>query len=298
MNEENVKPRNKFIALLLSVLLPGLGQIYNGQINKAFIFYGAYILIPFILKATKIAASFYGVILLYMFLALSILYIHVDAWRNAKRQQEYILKKYNKWYFYILFYIVLVSGLWFYTESSLNNMFVRSFSVSTTSGAPTLLPGDIIVADMSIYNNSEPDYGDLVVFIPPYDNQLYIFRVVGKPNDILEINNSEIKINGKAVNTSFIWNTEIDGMSVNEYEEVLPNGHKHFIFKYNTTSDSLKSNMKNILVPSDCYYLLGDNRGNAFDSRYMGTIGKEQIKGKATYCYWGRTTDRINIDLR
>lgn len=283
---------------MLSILLPGLGQIYNGQIKKAFIFYGLYILIPTILKVSKIAASFYGMAALHLLLVLSILYICIDAWRNAKCRQDYRLKKYNKWYFYILFYTVLVSAMWLYIQGPLNNNFVRNFSVSASSGAPTLYPGDILVADMSIYNNSEPDYGDLVVFMPPHDEQPYIFRIAGKPNDILEIYDNEVIINGHPSQTSFIKKIELDGIYLNEYEEALPNGHKHFILKYDMPTDSLKSNMKNIIIPPDSYYLLGDNRDNAFDSRYMGPIEKERIKGKAMYCYWGKTKDRINIDLR
>jgi len=51
-------------------------------------------------------------------------------------------------------------------------------------------------------------------------------------------------------------------------------------------------------IPPNCYYLLGDNRDNAMDSRYVGVVNKDEIKGKIVYSYWGKTYDRINIDFR
>ena len=38
------------------------------------------------------------------------------------------------------------------------------------------------------------------------------------------------------------------------------------------------TNIKNIIAPSDSYYLLGDNRDNAVDSRYEGFIKKIELK--------------------
>ena len=64
-------------------------------------------------------------------------------------------------------------------------------------------------------------------------------------------------------------------------------------------TDSAKTNIKNIIVPADSYYLLGDNRDNAADSRYEGFISKDRITGRVIYSYWGSTgSKRMNIDFR
>jgi signal peptidase I len=87
-------------------------------------------------------------------------------------------------------------------------------------------------------------------------------------------------------------------MPVVEFEEELPNGHKHLIYKFKQPYDSAKTNFKDIAVPSDSYYLLGDNRDNAADSRYEGFVSRDRIKGRIVYSYWGRTgTKRMNIDF-
>ncbi len=157
--------------------------------------------------------------------------------------------------------------------------------------------GDWIVADMRAYSNVEPDYGDIIVF-SGLDDQLYLYRIAGKPNDILEINDNIITINGEESKVKFIRNMVIEGLDINVYEEEYPNGHKHTIYKLQEPLDEAKANIEKIIVPSDSYYVLGDNRDLAFDSRYLGHINKNQIIGRATCCYFGETTDRINIDLR
>lgn len=82
------------------------------------------------------------------------------------------------------------------------------------------------------------------------------------------------------------------------FAEELPNGHKYLIYKFRQPYDSLKANIRNIVVPSGSYYLLGDNRDNAADSRYEGFISEDSIKGRIIYSYWGRAaTERMNIDF-
>jgi signal peptidase I len=56
------------------------------------------------------------------------------------------------------------------------------------------------------------------------------------------------------------------------------------------------TNIDSLIVPTDCYFLMGDNRDNAFDSRYLGVVKKEQIIGKATYIFYGKSF-RMNINL-
>ena len=69
-------PKSPLVALVLSVMFPGLGQIYNGQINKAFAFFGGFV------------ASMFGAIHIdpmpfALFIPFVLLYGYVDAWKSA-----------------------------------------------------------------------------------------------------------------------------------------------------------------------------------------------------------------------
>ncbi len=290
------KPRNGFIAFLLSLILPGLGQVYNGQPKRAIIFFGLLLFFPLLFGLTRGTTFFYGLLsLLVIEVALSI-YIIFDGVNNAKRQKEYILKPYNTWYYYLLIAVGMYGILVIYDTSTV--LGIQTFKIPTTSNNPTFQVGDWLVADMRAYKNTEPDYGDIVVYSRP-DGKIYTFRVVGRPNDTIELIDNIVSINGKLSKATFIKETNNNEMPVVEFEEELPNGHKHLIYKFKVPYDNTKMNINNIVVPSDSYYLLGDNRDNAVDSRYEGFISKDRIKGRIVYSYWGRTgTKRLNIDFR
>ena len=290
------KPRNGFIAFLLSLLLPGLGQVYNGQPKKAVIFFSLRLLFPFLFGVTRGTTFFYGLFSLFLIEIALRIYIIIDGVKNAKRQKEYVLKPYNTWYYHLLIAIGMLAIIIVYDISTV--LGTQSFKIPTTSNNPTFQLGDLLVADMRAYKNNEPDYGDIVVFSRP-DGQIYSFRVVGRPKDNVELINNVVSINGKLSKAIFIKETTNDDVPVVEFEEELPNGHKHLIYKFKQPFDSTKTNIKNIIVPSDSYYLLGDNRDNAADSRYEGFVSKDRIKGRIIYSYWGRTfTKRMNIDFR
>jgi signal peptidase I len=175
---------------------------------------------------------------------------------------------------------------------------IQNFQIPTTSSNPTILAGDRIIADIEAYKNNDPDYGDLVVFKKP-DEQCYVFRIVGLPNDKIEIIDNIVSVNGKISKSNFIAESIDFGMKINELEEELPNGHKHLIYKFKTTYDTSKANIKNIIGPPNSYYVLGDYRDNAVDSRFDGFVPKDKIIGRVIYCYWRKIgPKKTNIDLR
>lgn len=289
-------PRKSFIAFLFSLLFPGLGQIYNGQPRKAIVFFGLLLLIPLLFGTTRWTTFFYGFCSLYAVDIALRIYIIIDGIKCAKKQHSYTLKPYNTWYYYLLIAIGIFAVLCIYdTEKVLGT---KTFIIPSVANSPTLQSGDRLVADLRAYNNNEPDYGDFVVY-SGLDGQAYVFRVVGKPNDSIEIIDNIVIINGKRCKTTYIKEAAIDDISVVEFEEELPNGHKHLIYKYKQYENDIISSINKMVVPSDNYYLLGDNRDNAADSRYEGFISKDRIKGRIIFSYWGQTgTKRMNIDFR
>lgn len=289
------KPRNAFVAFFLSLILPGLGQIYNGQQKKAIIFFVSLRLVPFLFGVTR-GATFFGGLLALLFVEVGLrIYFLIDAVKNARRQKNYVLKSYNTWYYYVIIGIAMTSVLWLYKVS--DALGIGTFKIPTTSNHPTLHVGDWLVADRQAYRNREPDYGDIVVFEGP-DEQLYTFRVAGRPNDSLELKDNMLIINGRPANSRFINDTTDGQFAVRELDVDLPNGHQHRMYTFKTPVDTAKANIKNIVVPAGCYYLLGDNRDNALDSRYTGFVNREKILGQIVYSYWGKSTDRINVDFK
>src|SRR5688572_4163721 len=100
------RPRQPVVAMLLSLFGPGLGQIYCGQLGKAaVIFLLATLFGALALLNLFPATSWFRTITLSasgLFLAVWI-WSFIDAKRTAKRlNTTYILKDYNRWYFYLI----------------------------------------------------------------------------------------------------------------------------------------------------------------------------------------------------
>lgn len=84
------------------------------------------------------------------------------------------------------------------------------------------------------------------------------------------------------------------------YKDRLPALNEIVLFQTNTDYTAIKRVMPapSYLNPtSDFFYLLGDNKLNSIDSRYLGLINFHQIKGKAVYIFYSKDTNRIKTVL-
>lgn len=296
-SEENkIKSRNPILAFFLALFFPGFGQVYNGQVKKGIIFFLITFTLPLFLGFTRIGIFFIGFFLIILIDFIFRIYVIYDAVKNAKMLKNYILKPYNSWFYYLTIIIGIVTTTWFYDYNSIVG--VKSYSIPTTSNEPTIKVGDKVVGDLNAFDETKPNYGDIVIFQKKDSLNPWIYRIVGLPNDKLKIENNFLVINGKKCKTSFIKETKSEVFDVNEYEEELPNGLKHKIYTFKKQFEENKNSITEINIPANSYFLIGDNRDNAMDSRYIGVITKEEILAKVVFGYWGKTNDRINIDFR
>lgn len=131
---------------------------------------------------------------------------------------------------------------------------VKIFSVSGNSMDPTLKSGDKILVFTKAYILEKPKRGDLILL--EAENKEWVKRIVGLPGELIEISDSKVKINNKPIFESYI-------NSLHTY------GNQRFF------------------LDNDQYYVLGDNRqpNESIDSRILGPISKESIKGKVIGVY-------------
>lgn len=251
---------------MLSLLEPGLGQVYNGQARKGLAILALPLLIIpgmiLCLNAENIVpflCAFVLLVLAYYIMVVS------DAILTARRLRDgYQLERYNK----VLVYIGLIL-LVFVANTALSalvkNNYVKAYKIPAGSMVPTFLIGDHILVDRrpSAHN---PERGALIIFEYPVDPEKdFIKRVVAVGGDIVEIRDKELWVNNKPVHEVYVIHKDTKTLSA---------------------STAKRDNYGPVTVPPDSYFVMGDNRDESYDSRYWGFVEKTKIKGTVRSIYW------------
>lgn len=272
------KKRIPIIAAALSLVAPGLGQLYNGQISKGIIFFLAFFLIPAIIFLAGLQGQFVGLAAFLIFTFCLWLFVIVEAFFAAKRKKEVVLKGYNKWPIYLLI-ILLMNGAFFVPRDVAANfasdvLGFRVYKIPAGSMEPTLLIGDFLVADTKYFKKNELQRRDLAIIQDPKDpSKDFVKRVIALEGEKIEIKNKQVYINDEALPESYAVHNDA----------------------------KIDMAMRNIfgpeLVPPDHCFVLGDNRDNSMDSRFWGSIPLLNIKAKPLYIYWAKDKSRIGKKL-
>ncbi len=273
--EEFIK-RDPLTAFVLSFLTPGLGQLYNGQLKRAALLYLLGLFIVIFLSSSGLFFSFYGMVsglaitLGYMF------FVPIDASITAKRLHIIRVKRYNRWYFYIL--IILINA--FIVNSLLAPLIIpliKAYKVPAGSMASTLMIGDHIIVNKKYYTNNSPKRGDVVIFPDPSGpSKDFIKRVIGLPGETIEILAKKVYINGRPLEEPYIMGAPGRGLR---------------------TDMAPSKKFGPVTVPSGKLFVLGDNRDNSLDSRHFGFVDITSLKGKALYIYWAKDKKRIGSNI-
>lgn len=260
----------------MTLIRPGLGQIYNGQLSKAiFIIVLEYCYIPLLLLVAFNALSAFTIISLVVIAAAFYIFVFTDAILAARKiGADYVPRRFNNVYAYIVIVVVLGTINYFSSDYVKNNV-IESFRFPSGSMLPTLQIGDQIFADRSLSARS-PKHGDIVVFeYPENPERNFLKRVVAIGGDNVELRNAVLYVNGNVISEPYLKQPENN-------EKVPP---------------SLSgSDYGPVVVPDNSYFVLGDNRDNSQDSRYFGFVAQDKMKGIARSIYW--SWDKSSTSVR
>jgi len=180
--------RKKWLAALLSIIMPGLGQTYNGELLKGFCFLIFFAVMPMLISlaamylpdgylAYGLAAGPFAALLVYI---LSIIFAARKAGQTGK---QYTLRPYNSWYAYTAIWLtalVLMAGI----DNYMRHDVVRAYKIVGRSMAPQVLQGDRVIADLTTYKKNPLAVGDIVIVVYPDDRSMVLIRrIEGLPGD-------------------------------------------------------------------------------------------------------------------
>ncbi len=287
------KKRKPLLASILA-LVPGLGQLYNGNPTKAGIYLTIDILVPIAMGIFGLLKNFEGLIIIFVFSISFIIYRIIDAYQSAQQQESYELKRYNRWFIYLTYFLALVVFRVF-VDLPVSTR-IQTFHIPTPSMYPTIQPGDRIVTDVNRYSDYTPKRGEIVTFNSP-EGGIWTFRVVGLPQEFIEVKEGKVYINDEICELAPSDTVLVDDFEATIFQETLRDVSISTV-RYNQAPHYDTRTFEKMQIPEKEYFLMGDNRDNALDSRFIGTIAQDDILGQVIYSYWGETSDRINIDLR
>ena len=164
---------------------------------------------------------------------------------------------------------------------------VKPYRIPSGSMEPTLDIGQRVLVDRVSKHFTDFHRGDIVVFKPPKgadsngqtqcgvpvdtseqpcprptpqkSDTNFIKRIIGLPGDRLKVIGSHAYINGKELKEPYI-----------RADPACP----------------ICNERREITVPPDHFFMMGDNRGESDDSRDWGPVPKGWIIGKAFFTYW------------
>lgn len=136
--------------------------------------------------------------------------------------------------------------------------FYQPVKVEGTSMTPLISDQERIFINKFVYRFEPIERGDVVVFWYPLDrSKSFIKRVVGLPEDMVEIRDGQVYLNGKL-----------------------------FAEPYVPPESADLGTLAPIRVPKGEYFVMGDHRTSSNDSRIFGPVPRQFIYGKAVFAYW------------
>jgi signal peptidase I len=214
---------------------------------------------------------------------------HAKAAAGGGNKALDTLIEYSRSFFPVLLFVLVVRSFVF-----------EPFRIPSGSMMPTLFQGDFIfvkkyayglrwpVIEKKFFETGSPQRGDVVVFRLPEDPSInYIKRVIGLPGDRIVFRNQELTINGERMPLNRDTDKPVElikdtrrnrEIQVPRWIEDL-SGHQHPIL---IEHPGISVRDGEYVVPEGAYFMMGDNRNNSTDSRFIGPVPERFLVGQAT----------------
>lgn len=192
--------------------------------------------------------------------------------------------------------------------------------IPSASMHPNLLEGDVVfvnriaydlkvpLTDIRVTPLGEPRRGDVVTFSSPKDGTRLIKRIAALPGDRVEIRGERLIINGKASEYAVLGKAvehidkvgDLQALQLREH-----NASASYSIQVLPEVDAQRD-FGPVTVPAGSYLMLGDNRNNSRDSRFIGFVPRKLLIGRAERVLvsadilgnWAPRTERIGMSLR
>jgi signal peptidase I len=168
--------------------------------------------------------------------------------------------------------------------------------VPTGSMQPTILEGDVVLVNRLAYNlkvpltdvivarTGEPQRGDIATFTSPKDGVRLIKRIVALGGDTVAMKNGVLIVNGQPADYPEAVQGQValeSGRSISALRLVEVQGSSRRNIQQFPDVQSVRD-FSAITLPSDSFFMMGDNRDNSLDSRFYGPVPRHLLIGRSS----------------
>lgn len=279
----SLPPRHGWGAGVLSVIVPGLGHVYAGRARRG--------LAMALLAASMGAGALFlsmvvpvPVLRVFLLLAplLVLLGVAADAFRTAaSAPNQFWGKWYNRWYVYAAIWLAAAFIVQPLVYAAITRHVAQAFVVPSTGMEPTLLQGDYILAAPI---RGQPIRLAMPVVYQGSDGIVRVQRIAALPGDTVEMRRKTLFINGRIRREPYVQHIDPAYDPVDEQM----GWQEDFLARAQPEYQPSRDNWGPLVVPAGEYLVLGDNRDNSLDSRYLGFAPRERIRRRPVWIYLSR----------
>jgi signal peptidase I len=192
--------------------------------------------------------------------------------------------------------IVVALIVWFFLRTFL----VEAFRIPSGSMENTLLIGDFLFVNKALYGAEvpiikarlpavrEPERNEILVFDSVEEQGLKVVkRLIGMPGDTLYMEDGQLYRNGTLVDEPYAVHSdparsEDPTQRAKMRDWQLP----HLVQRDSASYQPDLHDWGPIVVPSDSFFMMGDNRDSSYDGRYWGFLPRQNVRGRPLVVYF------------